>query len=307
MGYKVPVLSSSATKGGVGKSTLNTKCAEYSCLKLGLRVAYLDLDYQSNGIELWFGSDAIEYNKADLKLVPANPNHTSNMEKYGENIRERSSIFDIWENIRPVPYKTPLSKAGVYQGCVDLFPCGQEQFLHAEAVIAGNSREADRLTNFIQDELSKEYDLIILDLGPTRSVIGDAAVRALTHTSLVIIPEPCSDNYLPELMGRMEQENERRGEHRSHIDFVGFSINRFEGTRIHNKHLNAILKDYGQDQVLPLVKKRTWLCEEKDFTNPLKSFRLFKEREVKKLKDIREEWGAYMEALFSKVFDVGVK
>ena len=150
-------------KGGVGKSTLVCHLAQSLALK-GYRVAVLDCDSQASTTTLFgFNPDA-DIND-DETLLP--------FFRHGEQ-------SDLRYGLRPTAWPG-----------IDLLPANLGLYnaeYEAAARVRGNPKDFDRLRHGVED-LTRDYDVILLDPPPALGMISLAVLRA---ANALLIPTPPS-------------------------------------------------------------------------------------------------------------------
>jgi len=150
-------------KGGVGKSTLVCHLAQSLALK-GYRVAVLDCDSQASTTTLFgFNPDA-DIDEDDTLL---------SFFRHGDR-------SDLRYGLRPTAWPG-----------IDLLPANLGLYnaeYEAAARVRNNPRDFDRLRDGVED-LSRDYDVILLDPPPALGMISLAVLRA---ANALLIPTPPS-------------------------------------------------------------------------------------------------------------------
>lgn len=241
----IPIVAVINQKGGVGKTLTVSLLAQYFALIRGLRVGVADLDMQCNISDELVGME-LSPNAIGGQLPPQHPDYTPDSQ-----VCERSSIADCFYGQAFLPYSSWINKAITKSGCVDVF-LGHPQKL--EQINTTFAREDDyidprahrRLRElFHGEDFTSEYDIIILDLGPSRNPIFRAALRAATHVIVPFTPESKSIQGINAMLQAIRQENYARTNDMEELKLIGLLPNKVRyNTKLHEKILAHFLKEH---------------------------------------------------------------
>ena len=240
--YQLPVLAVLNQKGGVGKTTVSSVLAEYASLKLGLRVLVVDLDMQCNSSDYWVGMEPAP-TATGGQLPPRHPDYDGDPE-----IEERSSVADTFFGKASLPYPTFIQPGEGVTGKVEILLGHPERLERINTEFDNASGKIDsevigRIAELLhQDGVVEEYDLAILDTGPSRNPVFRAALRAATHTIIPFEPEEKSLQGINAMLQAITSENYVRNP-QDEVKLVGLLPNKVRtGTRIHGNTL-AMLRE----------------------------------------------------------------
>lgn len=227
------ILVAGNNKGGVGKTLTSSLIAEYSAKYLNKHVLIIDYDPQCNMSQRYLDMDIDPHNN-ECFLPPVHPDFDPETDS-GEG---RVSIADIFYENNPAiwPYPTYIKN-------LDIVPASGRKLLTAEAVRQTEVSEKvyDRLKDLmLNQELRSNYDLVVIDTGPSKGPLTISAIRVATH---LLIPTQMEDKPIQGTYGMASvwlQESTR-----SHRDWplklVGILANQFDSrTILHNDLYNAL-------------------------------------------------------------------
>ena len=221
-------------KGGVGKSTSAVNVSAYLG-QSGFRTLLIDMDPQSNA--------------------------TSGLGIYPENIKKSS--YDAIINFE-VPGKTVL-KTG-YKN-LDIMP-SSEKLSGAEVELVSNFKREYRLKDII-DQLSNEYDYILIDCSPA---LGLLIVNALTASGEVLIPLQC-EYYALEGIARLlktvdlVKHNLNKG-----LEISGVVLTMYARTRLSDQAVKEIRKYFPGKVFKTIIPRNVRLAEAPSFGKPILSY-----------------------------------
>ena len=266
----VPVVLFINNKGGVGKTTITQLFSEYSCVKKEQRVLIIGFDGQMNLEEAYI--DVV--NDPDLgKIPPIHPQWHELSDEEKQDFNERSSITDWLLNKLVMPYPTAFTDEDGGNGLIDIIPCsdlGMELMLNRSSgmpiqksipdYVKGLERlSTEQICSSLAafctlDEVNEAYDVIILDVGPTKGPLFTAALRAATHVITPFNPENKSLTSLTGMLSAFKKAQLERvdDELRAHsirkdpIHFVGCLPNEYKANNnIHKENLIEARKTLG--------------------------------------------------------------
>lgn len=241
--YRIPVLAVLNQKGGVGKTTVSSVLAEYAAISKGLRVLVVDLDMQCNSSDYWVGME-LAPNATGGQLPPAHPDYAGD-----PDTEERSSIADTFFGKSALPYSTYIDVANGFKGKVEILMGHPERLERINTEFDNASGRIDseviqRIGAVLhQDGIEDEYDVIILDTGPSRNPVFRAALRAATHTVIPFEPEEKSLQGINAMLQAITSENFAR-DPVDEVKLVGLLPNKVRtGTRIHMNTLEMLREE----------------------------------------------------------------
>lgn len=251
--YKLPVLAVLNQKGGVGKTTVSSVIAEYASIKLGLNVLVIDLDMQCNSSDYWVGMEPVP-TATGGQLPPPHPDFDGD-----PDVEERSSIADTFFGKYSLPYSTHIAPENGFKGRVDILLGHPERLERINTEFDNASGKIDshvisRIADLIhQDEAANEYDLVVLDTGPSRNPIFRAALRAATHTIIPFEPEEKSLQGINAMLQAITSENYARNPD-DEVRLIGLLPNKVRtGTRIHQNTLDMLRVELAEIMCPPTV------------------------------------------------------
>lgn len=252
---KKPIIASMNQKGGVGKTLCVGLLAEWFALIRKKRVLVIDLDMQCNTTDQWVGMEDAP-NVVGGQLPPRHPEYNP---EWGVN--ERSTIADIFYGKAVLPYASWLTEQVGKSGFVELM-CGHPQLLE-EVNIEFNQTDGqldervhNRLHSFLSsEEVREEYDVILLDTGPSRSPIFRAAMRAASDVLVPFKPEEKDIQGINAMLQVIRQENYSRSKAVIPLSLIGLLPNMVRPTKLHENNLSNML-DLHESIVFP---KSAWL------------------------------------------------
>ena len=238
--YVVPVLSVLNQKGGVGKTTLSSIIGEYASIHLGKRVLVVDLDMQCNSSDYWVGME-VSPSAVGGQLPPRHPDYDGD-----PTLEERSSIADTFFGKAMLPYPTHINPANGFKGRVDVLMGHPERLELINSEYDNKSGRIDsevisRVGQVIHDpELAADYDLVLLDTGPSRNPVFRAALRAATHVIVPFEPEEKSLQGINAMLQAINSENYSRATDNA-VELVGLLPNKVRiGTNLHLSTLEML-------------------------------------------------------------------
>jgi chromosome partitioning protein len=196
-GYQMdsPVVSVLNMKGGVGKTIITLNLAHALASQHSKRVLLVDFDPQANAT-----SGLLDY---------------KDYEEHRKKKRVISDIFtDLEKLVGPVSDKNPkiiklkdmLIRVRSYEGSgfIDLVPSELELSTILER--SGGSSLEDRLKLILRDK-KKKYDFVLIDCGPTYSVLTNNALKASDYVLIPVRPDPFSARGIPMLLSKIQAHN----------------------------------------------------------------------------------------------------
>ena len=188
-------------------------------------------------------------------------NATSGLGIYPEDIKK--STYDAIINFE-VPAKTVL-KTG-YEN-LDIMP-SSEKLSGAEVELVSNFKREYRLKDII-DQLSGEYDYILIDCSPA---LGLLTVNALTASGEVLIPLQC-EYYALEGIARLlktvdlVKHNLNKG-----LEISGVVLTMYTRTRLSDQAVKEIRKYFPGKVFKTIIPRNIRLAEAPSFGKPILSY-----------------------------------
>lgn len=184
-------------KGGVGKTTLCLNLAHWLVEEKNKKVLVIDFDPQSNASE-----GLLSY------------------QDYDDHVKNKKVISDIFTDIHKIvsPVKSKDGKdeqiklenmlcevkKGNNGGKLDLVPSELELCHTLERPISGHSE--DRLRLILQNRKNR-YDYILIDCGPTYSLLTINALKASDYVLIPVKPDPFSTRGIPMMINQINDHN----------------------------------------------------------------------------------------------------
>lgn len=188
------VISVLNMKGGVGKTTICLNLA-HALATRQKKVLIIDFDPQANASGGLLTFDEYEKHRGSRKVI--------------------SDIFtDLEKIVGPVSKKIPQlltlddmkmrARHFPPQGCIDLVP-SELELSHVLERSGGSSLE-DRLKLMLKGK-KQQYDFVLIDCGPTYSVLTNNALKASDYVLIPVKPDPFSARGIPMLLSKIEAHN----------------------------------------------------------------------------------------------------
>lgn len=221
-------------KGGVGKSTSAVNVSAYLG-QSGFKTLLIDMDPQSNA--------------------------TSGLGIYPEDIKK--STYDAIINFE-VPSKTVL-KTG-YEN-LDIMP-SSEKLSGAEVELVSNFKREYRLKDII-DQLSSEYDYILIDCSPA---LGLLTINALTASGEVLIPLQCEYYALEGIARLLKTVDLVKHNLNKDLGISGVALTMYTRTRLSDQAVKEIRKYFPGKVFKTIIPRNVRLAEAPSFGKPILSY-----------------------------------
>ena len=183
-------------KGGVGKTTLTLHLAYDLADRLGKRVLIVDFDPQANASEGLLDAAAYKSHKTNKLTVS---------DLFSET---RSTLSPVAAGAaQPLPDLDELvCRARDFRnaGFVDLAPA--DIYLSNILERARGSSLDQRLSAVLAGKKSR-YDFVLIDCGPTYSVLSNNALRASDHVLIPVVPDSYAAKGIPILLKKIVEYN----------------------------------------------------------------------------------------------------
>ncbi len=202
-------------KGGSAKTTTARYVAEYLARFKKLRVLSMDLDNQANLSMLLLNMEG----NGDRIMPPLFPGYDPQNNPEDREWGGRASTADLIETGFFAAYDvtTPTPIPG-WEICpadsVALYKLAQ----HDDPVVRNGVVENLR---FNIEACCQDYDVIVIDTGPTTNSLLLAAIKAATHVLIPFVPEPQSSKGLGEMLALVRRENESRPASMPEVQMLG--------------------------------------------------------------------------------------
>ncbi|MCJ7473033.1 MAG: AAA family ATPase [Actinobacteria bacterium] len=221
-------------KGGVGKSTSAVNVSAYLG-QSGFKTLLIDMDPQSNA--------------------------TSGLGIYPENIKKSS--YDAIINFE-IPAKTVLKTD--YEN-LDIMP-SSEKLSGAEVELVSNFKREYRLKDII-DQLSSEYDYILIDCSPA---LGLLTINALTASGEVLIPLQCEYYALEGIARLLKTVDLVKHNLNKSLEISGVVLTMYTRTRLSDQAVKEIRKYFPGKVFKTIIPRNVRLAEAPSFGEPILSY-----------------------------------
>jgi chromosome partitioning protein len=221
-------------KGGVGKSTSAVNISAYLG-QSGFKTLLIDMDPQSNA--------------------------TSGLGIYPEDIKKSS--YDAIINFE-IPSNTVLKTS--YKN-LDILP-SSERLSGAEVELVSNFKREYRLKDII-DQLSNEYDYILIDCSPA---LGLLTVNALTASSEVLIPLQCEYYALERIARLLKTIDLVKHNLNKDLEISGVALTMYTKTRLSDQAVKEIRKYFPGKVFKTIIPRNIRLAEAPSFGKPILSY-----------------------------------
>lgn len=245
-------------KGGVGKTKISILLAEYFSHVKKKRVLAIDFDAQCNFSQRFINME-IDPTSPQGKYPPTHPDYDPN-DPADEGWDGRSSIADIFFGGPLVPYPTHIES-------LDILPAHASQLLLAEDKRPAEITEKIhfRLHQLLweSDNISDNYDIVIIDTAPSKGPLTIAAIKAATH---LIIPSVMEEQPINGIYGMIQlwmQESLDRTENFP-LDLIGILPNLYrQQTTLHKDMLEGLKENPNlRNYIMPcILGQRTVFAE----------------------------------------------
>ncbi len=231
-------------KGGVGKSLVSSILAEYAAIKQSMNVLVVDLDMQCNSSDYWVGMENCP-NSPGGQLPPKHPEYIAGEPDF-KDVEERSTIADTFYGKEILEYETYINPKNGFTGKVNILLGHPSLLEKINTEFSNDSGQIEpnvinRLREVLFNEyVGEEYELVILDTGPSRNPVFRSAIRAATHA---LIPFECEEKSMQGINAMMQviqSENFSRSESNG-VELVGLVPNKVRiNTNLHRGTLDLL-------------------------------------------------------------------
>ncbi|MEZ8191708.1 MULTISPECIES: ParA family protein [Vibrio] len=236
-------------KGGVGKTAVSSIVAEYASIKTHMNVLVVDLDMQCNSSDYWVGMESSSQSTGG-QLPPIHPDWSAD-DPDCEDIEERSTIADTFYGKEVLPYETFVNPKNGFTGKVDCL-LGHPALL--EKINTEFSNESGQIEKKVINRLKEvlfneyvgeDYDLVVLDTGPSRNPVFRSAIRCATHAVIPFEPEEKSMQGINAMIQVIQSDNFARDDE-NQLNLVGLVPNKVKiNTKLHKGTLDMLHESLG--------------------------------------------------------------
>jgi len=321
----VPCFCILNNKGGVGKTTLASLSAEYASLIQNKRVLLLDWDGQMNLTKSYIGVETVP---GWGRLPVPNPIVRTMAQDDPDTLsiyEERSTVTDIFQDKSVMPYPTRFCKgdpddtdtpridivAGNAMGIkllLESSPTELRESPYKRLADVNTAQIIQCFVDFVSDpSLSEQYDLVIVDTGPSDSPLFSAALNAATHVLCPYVPESKSVSGIEALVDAVKTAMINRVTHQyrpEQLKLIGIAPNMVDSRSA--DHLDCIARameeagEYHLDEGLWLRRLTAYRTLTDDVERRSKPYSVFLD---KPSNPARRDAEAFFERLFSEIFE----
>lgn len=247
-------------KGGVGKTAVSSIVAEYASIKAHMNVLVVDLDLQANSSDYWVGMESSPQSTGG-QIPPIHPDWVKDDPDF-EGIEERSTIADVFFGKEILPYETFINEKNGFKGKVDCLLAHPSLLERINTEFSNESGQIEakvinRLKEVLFNEyVGEEYDLVVLDTGPSRNPVFRSAIRCATHAVIPFEPEEKSMQGINAMIQVIQSDNFSRDDD-NQLNLIGLVPNKVKiNTKLHKGTLDMLHESLGsimlpQDIYLP--------------------------------------------------------
>lgn len=234
-------------KGGVGKSLVSAIVAEYAAIKAKMNVLVVDLDMQCNSSDYWVGMENAPHATGG-QLPPIHPDYVEGHEDFID-VEARSTIADTFFGKEILAYETFVKAENGFEGKVDCLlghPALLEKINTEFSNDSGQieAKVINRLKDVLYNEfVAQEYDLVVLDTGPSRNPVFRSAIRCATHACIPFEPEEKSLQGINAMIQVITSENYSRS-NEEQLQLIGLVPNKVKAnTKLHKSTLELLYNE----------------------------------------------------------------
>lgn len=254
------VVTVALRKGGSSKTTTARYLAEYFARFKGKKVLSLDLDSQCNLSSLLMRMER------DGKVI--RPPVHEELSKMNNGAPTRPSVVDLYQHCTfasfDVEYPRPVPNW-------EIIP-GDSRGLYAlERQSRPDVRE--RIVELLRENVAAymtDYDLVVIDTGPTLNDCMLSALRAATHLLCPFQPHPQAMNGIEEMVGLIRADNEYRLRGIRPLKLLGFLPTQVRPVSVNTGILNSLRgSPQFKDLILPFEIPYRAIFQELDAAHPV--------------------------------------
>lgn len=240
------ILAIANNKGGVGKTKACSILIEYFSLFLNKRVLCIDFDSQCNLSKRYIPM-VVDPSAPEGFIPPLHPDIDLSDPDYTFWDEQRSSIADIFFGKPIIPYKTDFPN-------LEISPAHASKLLEVEGI--RRNEIVEKVYNYLaafldDDDFKSQYDIVVIDTGPSKGPLTVSAIRAATHMLIPSIMEELPIQGIYGMMQLWKQESLRREQGKA-LNLVGILPNQFRNISLHEGMYQSLLSTDGIAQyVIP--------------------------------------------------------
>lgn len=213
------ILTICLQKGGAGKTTCAVNLAA-SYAHLGLKILFVDLDYQCNGTKL-LGID------------------TSTLSY------ERTVCYAIEHSVKFSEIVMPSKSENI-----DILP-SSERLFDFNKNVSGSARQSFLLHPVFEDEALENYDLVIIDTNPSPDSLFQSAI---TISHYYLVPTPAENDVIDGLATVFKNAETIKKYLNPKLTFLGCSIQKFDKDSPAQVQNERILRKISKETKMPLFE-----------------------------------------------------
>jgi chromosome partitioning protein len=261
-------------KGGVGKTQIASLIADFLAKyrnkypSLKKKKLIIDLDGQCNLSSYFLDMKNDPYVK-DGMLPPIHPDYLEEDDDDENNEDAETKKWDKRSSIANLFFGEPVVAYSTHDEHIDILPGHGSKLQEAEAVRRDEiqGKIVQLFADFVHhDDLKAEYDMVIIDTGPSKGPLTRAALRAATH---ILIPAIMEKKCVEGIYGMLQlwaQENYLRSAD-NQLKLIGILPNKYKAnTSLHKTLLEDLKsKDKIKEYILPVELPDRIIFAETDF------------------------------------------
>jgi chromosome partitioning protein len=200
-------------KGGVGKTTICLNLAHVLASQDDQKVLIVDFDPQANASGGLLTFEEYEKHRETRKVIS---DIFSDLEKIVGPVSKKTTALLTLDDM------TIRGRSFPGGGYIDLIP-SELELSHVLERSGGSSVE-DRLKLVLKGK-KNQYDYVLVDCGPTYSVLTNNALKASDSVLIPVKPDPFSARGIPLLLSKIESHNRaHEGEDQVHVLGIVFNM-----------------------------------------------------------------------------------
>ena len=247
MAFKVVMIGNN--KGGVGKSFVSKTFSEFAAIIARLRVLMIDLDPQTNLSQRFLTMEVLPDGSHDFS-PPQHPLYDREKEER-EALEQGTEVWDgysdsadIW--LAPFIEPYPVNIVDDQDVVLDIIPAHAKKLQSIELVEQRDvfDKVVRRLRDFIYlTGHEEDYDLVVIDLRPSKGPLVQAALYAATHLLIPSEMESPSVEGLQGMLSARHHINLKRPPE-SPLEIAGILPNKVRAqTTLHQEFMSMLRDD----------------------------------------------------------------
>ena len=306
MAKVIPKIAVAIKKGGQGKTTVTRGLAEHFGIRRRKGVALLDLDAQCNLSTSYLETE----NTRDVGTrPPIHPDYDpANPDPF--LVAGRSSTAEIFYSGQIKLYD--ITKVSGME-TVQILPADEQKLAQVaradrlSATLKGEEKRQfktsleNRLKEFFEsaeEDLAKQFELILMDLPYAENILTSVALRACTHLLIPFDCEPLGVDGMYKMLGMWRQENKRRSR-ADRVKILAIQPNRYKARRASQEELLKAMEDEQQSGLVAQFMSKIRIPDLNEFSQiyqpkarPQSVFHLSRHS---KARQVAERFGDHME------------